>query len=98
MEPTFPQRAATDPFAAPGVAPRPGSDSSGAVLTLEVDGEVFELRADEYGGTGYLWLTGPNNGYGFGSSPTRGWSLEQHRENIRSFLAQVDPTTGYIGG
>ena len=23
-------------------------------------------------------------------------SLEEHREGIRGFLAQVDPTTGYI--
>jgi hypothetical protein len=48
-------------------------------------------------GTEYTWLSGPNNGYGFGLSPTPNQSLEAHRENIRAFLAEiVDPATGYI--
>ena len=74
----------------------PSLPSSPRSRALEVDGEAFELRADEHGGTDYLWLTGPNPGYGFGSTPTLDWSLDDHRENIRLFLAQVDPTTGYI--
>ena len=41
-------------------------------------------------------LSGPNEGYGFSSSPTPHQSLEGHRESIRTFLAQIDPTTGYI--
>ncbi len=84
-----------DPIPVPGVAPRPESDS-GAAVALEVDGEVFELRPDEYGGTSYTWLTGPNQGYGFGVSPTPHWSTDEHREQIRSFLAQIDPATGHL--
>lgn len=62
---------------------------------LEVDGELFELRPDEFGGTSYTWANGPNPGYGFGLSPTPD-SVEQHRANIRSFLSMIDPSTGYI--
>ena len=41
-------------------------------------------------------MIGPNPGYGFGSSLTLDYSLDDHRNSIRSFLAMVDPTTGYI--
>ncbi|MEV4756319.1 hypothetical protein AB0J86_14560 [Micromonospora sp. NPDC049559] len=76
------------------------SETEGAAdvtsLTLEVDGEMFALRPNEFGGTDYTWLSGPNPGYGFGVSPTPNLSLDEHMENIRDFLAIVDPTTGYI--
>ena len=84
-----------DPDAVPGVWYEPESDATS--YTVEVDAEVFTLRRNTFGGTDYTWLTGPNPGYGFGVSPTPGISLDGHRQNIRSFLAQVDPTTGYIG-
>lgn len=87
--------AAVDPFASPALYPQQQSDSVPAI-DLDVDGEVFELRPDETGGTGYSWLIGPNPGYGFGSSLTLDYSLDDHRNSIRSFLAMVDPTTGYI--
>ena len=96
MEPNYPNGSAVDPFAIPGLHLQHESDSCGAGIALEVDGEMFELRPDENGGTSYSWLTGPDHGYGFGSSPTLNWSLEAHRRNIRSFLAQIDPTTGHI--
>jgi hypothetical protein len=91
---------AGDSFAAqPGVcgdtAGRPDLDSARS-FTLEVDGELFAVRPDDYGGTDYTWLSGPNEGYGFGESPTSNRSLEEHRESIRIFLAQVDPATGHI--
>jgi hypothetical protein len=78
----------------------PAVDSSSmtddeAASTLEVDGEVFELRPDGFGGTHYNWISGPNPGYGFSTSPTPD-SLEQHRVSIRNFLSLVDPATGYI--
>jgi hypothetical protein len=88
---------AADPVPGPGIAPQSANDVSAPALVLTVDGELFELRHDEHGGTDYDWVSGPNEGYGFGSTPTRDWSVDQHRENIRSFLAQIDPTTGYIG-
>ncbi|TCC31907.1 hypothetical protein [Kribbella speibonae] len=79
--------------ARPGVAPSNVTDE--AASRLEVDGEDFELRSDGFGGTHYDWISGPNAGYGFSTSPSPG-SLEQHRANIRTFLSMVDPTTGYI--
>jgi hypothetical protein len=45
----------------------------------------------------YDWLSGPNKGYGFGSSRTPNRSVEEHRESIHAFLAMIDPNTGYIG-
>ena len=85
-----------DPEAVPGL--RPGTEGTADVtpLTLEVDGEIFELRPNEFGGTDYTWLNGPRPGYGFGASPSPNRSLAEHTENIRSFLAMVDRTTGYI--
>ena len=67
------------------------------LFTLRVDGEMFAVRRAAGGGTHYNWLSGPNKGYGFGSSgaPTR--SPGEHREHIRTFLAMIDPATGYIG-
>jgi hypothetical protein len=78
----------------------PAVDSSSmtddeAASTLEVDGEVFELRPDGFGGTHYNWISGPNPGYGFTTSPTPE-SFEQHRVSIRNLLSIVDPATGNI--
>ena len=85
----------TNPEAVPGLKPTEGA-ADGTSLTLDVDGETFALRPNEFGGTDYTWLSGPNPGYGFGVSPTPNLSLAEHMENIRGFLAIVDPTTGYI--
>jgi hypothetical protein len=83
--------------AGPGLYRGPLGWPGPVLLTLDVDGELFAVRESGGGGTAYDWLSGPNEGYGFGSSgsPTR--SAEQHRESIRTFLAQIDPATGYIG-
>ncbi|GAB7003026.1 hypothetical protein JCM18899A_04970 [Nocardioides sp. AN3] len=77
----------------PGVAPDGGAE--GPATQLEVDGELFELTSDGFRGTHYAWISGPNAGYGFTSSPTSE-SPEEHRANIRNFLAMVDKETGYI--
>jgi hypothetical protein len=72
--------------------------SPGPVLfTLDVEGERFAIRRTGDGGTVYEWLSGPNQGYGFGSSGTPNRPVEEHRESIRAFLAMIDPNTGYIG-
>ena len=86
------------PEAVPGL--RPGTEGTADItsLTLEVDGEMFALRPNGFGGTDYTWLSGPGPGYGFGASPTPKLSLAEHMENIRGFLAIVDPATGYIEG
>jgi hypothetical protein len=86
----------THPGAVPGVRPETQGAADVTSLTLEVDGEMFALRPNESGGTDYTWLSGPNPGYGFGVSPTPNLSPDKHMENIRDFLAIVDPTTGYI--
>jgi hypothetical protein len=75
-----------------GTAGRPGP----VLFTLDVDGELFAVRLAGDGGTAYDWLSGPNKGYGFGTSGTPNRSVEEHRESIRAFLAMIDPTTGYI--
>lgn len=62
-----------------------------------VDGETFEVTAGP-DGIDFSWASGPNPGYGFGSS----WSGDspptdaQIRPMIDSFLSQIDPETGYI--
>jgi hypothetical protein len=85
-----------DPEAVPGLRPETEGAADVTSLTLEVDGEMFALRPGEFGGTEYTWLSGPNPGYGFGTSATAKLSLDEHREHIRGFLAMVDPITGYI--
>jgi hypothetical protein len=84
------------PDAVPGVRPRRGGDAEVTAATLEVDGETFAFRPGDSGATHYTWLSGPNPGYGFSVSPTPDLSLDEHRENIRDFLAMIDPATGYI--
>ena len=80
------------PAVYPGTEGRPGP----VFFTLDVDGERFAIR--RHGdGTAYDWLSGPNKGYGFGSSGTPNRPVEEHREEIRAFLAMIDPDTGYIG-
>jgi hypothetical protein len=83
--------------AVPGVYRGPEGRPGPVLFRLDVDGELFAVREGRGGGTAYDWLSGPNDGYGFGSSgsPTR--SVEEHRETVRTFLTQIDPTTGYIG-
>lgn len=85
-----------DPQAVPGIYSETESEADARSFTLEVDGEVFALRPGRQGGTDYTWLSGPNTGYGFSQSPRPNVSLDEHRENIRNFLAQIDPSTGYI--
>jgi hypothetical protein len=44
----------------------------------------------------YDWLTGPNEGYGFGVSGPFEESEDEHTARIRDFLADIDPATGYL--
>ncbi len=76
--------------------------------TLVVDGETFTLTV---AGPSYnfSWTTGPNRGYGFGgtlagagSTADRSLMLaelltdEEATKQIRSFLDEIDPATGYL--
>jgi hypothetical protein len=85
------------PPAVPAVYPGPEGRPGPVLYTLDVDGELFAIRRAADGGTAYDWLSGPNDGYGFGSSGPPGRSAAEHRDSIRTFLAMIDPTTGYIG-
>ena len=86
-----------DPLAVPDVYRGPEGRPAPVLFTLTVDGEMLAIRPAAGGGTNYDWLSGPNKGYGFGSSGTPTRSAKEHREHIRSFLAMIDPATGYIG-
>ncbi|MBC7278285.1 MAG: Pr6Pr family membrane protein [Nocardioides sp.] len=65
-----------------------------------IDGETFRINQDpDTPGLYHLdWLSGPNPDYGFSSrvSDGRQQSEAELDDEIRTFLAQVDPKTGYI--
>lgn len=63
---------------------------------LVVDGERFEVtpRAGREQTYDYRWLSGPNPGYGFSSTVTL--TEDDHVAQIRGFLAEIDPETGYL--
>jgi len=91
-EPTAP-----DPDATPGLAPRstPGINA----VELVVDGESFVVtrRADAPGTYDFDW-TSHLESYGFGVSRNASWTPDRDElgELIRSFLAEIDPETGYL--
>lgn len=66
------------------------------LFTIDVDGEIFAVRRDAHGGTHYDWLSGPNEGYGFGGSESPDRDMSTHEQDIRIFLSMIDPETGYI--
>lgn len=53
---------------------------------------------DRPGQYDFAWLSGPNEGYGFGSTSSNGSPLSQTQMEamVREFLAQVDLATGFI--
>lgn len=86
-----------DPTAAPGVRPlpAPGPDT----VELVVDGETWrvECRVGVPTIVQYDWVSHPH-GYGFGSrvNVEREATQDELIEHIRSFMAEVDPATGYL--
>ena len=85
-----------DDKAVPTEYPHAEAARGKVLYTLEVDGEVFAVRRAPGGGTGYDWVSGPNDGYGFGSSAQVDQPEDEHRSSIRNFLSMIDPETGYI--
>lgn len=80
----------------PSALPEADLNRGRQLYTLDVDGEVFAVRSRD-GGTDYDWLNGHNKDYGFSSSGrVEDTSREAHEESIRSFLAMIDPETGYV--
>jgi hypothetical protein len=73
---------------------------SGPGQSFAVDGERFlvrrRLRPEPPFEYDYDWLTGPNAGYGFGSSGPFEEDDDQHTATIRNFLSNIDPATGYL--
>ena len=75
-------------------------------MEIEVDGERFSVTERELGTYDFTWLTGPNPGYGFsvfGRTHVEGVGYaarelddQELADQIRSFLAQVDPVTGFM--
>lgn len=76
----------------------PDTESYTDLGEFTVDGECFRVRRrDRDGTTHYDWESGPNEGYGFtvsgyGDEP----SHEYHLSQIRDFLSEIDPATGYL--
>jgi hypothetical protein len=82
--------------AVPGVCRGPEANPGPVLFTLDVDGEVFTVRQGTGGGFAYEWVSGPNPGYGFGTSGPPSRTADEHRDDIRGFLAMIDPATGFI--
>jgi hypothetical protein len=69
-------------------------------IRVTVQGELFEvaLSTERPGQYHFAWLSGPNEGYGFGTARSDSGTMSEGEieTSIRDFLAQVDPKTGYI--
>lgn len=83
----------------PGLAPTPPGHPAPAVL-LVVDGERFRVGRPVLNGPqhayDYVWLTGPNPGYGFAISGPFELGEDDHRAQIAGFLADIDLETGFL--
>jgi hypothetical protein len=83
--------------AMPGLAPTaaPGLDP----VELVVDGEKFVVtrRAGSAGTDDFAW-TSHSASYGFSTGSNADWHPDRAAlaEQIRSFLADIDPKTGYL--
>lgn len=67
---------------------------------LSVDGETFDVTASkDHPGQHHLrWQSGPNPGYGFTCRRSDGQYASEAElvEQIRDFLANMNPATGYL--
>ena len=68
------------------------------VGTFKVGDETFVVQRDADGSYHYDWVTGRNAGYGFsvGSGTDFERTDEEHLAEIREFLREIDPDTGYL--
>ena len=86
--------------AGPGLAP-PDPGGAGSEQLITVGRERFRVRLRPRRGPRYEydydWLTGPNKGgYGFGVSGPFEHGDDDHKAQIRDFLTDIDPSTGYL--
>lgn len=67
---------------------------------LTIEGELFDVAYDltQPGTYHYRRLSGPAPGYGFTSrrSDHVRSTITEHMSNVRAFLADVNPLTGYL--
>jgi hypothetical protein len=95
--PGQPNEAQPNENAIPGLAPTPapGLDP----VELVVDGETFVVtrRAGSSGTYDFAWTSHPAS-YGFTIGSNADWHPDRAElaEQIRSFLADIDPKTGYL--
>ena len=85
-----------DDTAVPVALPAGAADRGPFRFIVDVDGEQFAAYQYAPGGWNYDWLTGPNEGYGFGTSGPPIASMDEHLERLRGFLRDIDPATGYL--
>ncbi|MEW2383047.1 hypothetical protein AB0873_13315 [Micromonospora sp. NPDC047707] len=66
-------------------------------IVLTIDGQEFRVRerAGKPGTYDFDWLNGPHE-YGFAISGGSAMTRPEMEEHVRTFLAMIDPTTGYI--
>src|SRR4051794_33614600 len=86
----------TSAAAVPAALPAGTADNGSFRFVVDVDGERFAAYQYADGGWNYEWLTGPNEGYGFGRSGPPIASMDEHRQSLRDFLQGIDPATGYL--
>jgi hypothetical protein len=83
--------------AMPGLAPTPAAGLD--PVELVVDGEKFVVtrRAGSSGTYDFAWTSHPAS-YGFTIGSNADWHPDRTElaEQIRSFLAEIDPKTGYL--
>lgn len=62
-----------------------------------VDGEEFDVMRDG-SSIHHTWVSGPNESYGFsiGGSSALARTDDEIRSEIRAFLSDIDPATGYL--
>jgi len=67
------------------------------LFQIVVAGETFDVDKQD-SSNHFSWISGPNAGYGFTIGRSDGAALteEEARVEIRTFLAAIDPATGYL--
>lgn len=68
-----------------------------APVRFVVDGEEFDVVRDG-ASIHHTWISGPNANYGFsvGGSGAALLTDDDIRSEIRAFLTEIDPRTGYL--
>lgn len=92
-----------DPEAEPGLAPPMPAGLDPVELTVDGESWVVSRRAESRGTYDFDWVTHSrtyeNSGeYGFALSASHEWRPDRAEltAEIRAFMAEVDPETGYL--